>query len=194
MALTKLQKLELNKRVDRIFHAPANAAVRGHEPEIAFVANLSGDLEAVHGSIKDAVSSLKQHDRMFQNMRSNMVYWGRCGICSKVTPMSFILMGRAFSESDGMGDIVDENVDNTADLDRLCAYLKLYHARCRCVLIFMDCSYEELEGRKFGITDGEKVIQNLNPFLKYRLLILTRDKMVTGTELMIKVVDMDGQE
>ena len=108
--------------------------------------------------------------------------------------MSFILMGRAFSESDGMGDIVDENVDNTADLDRLCAYLKLYHARCRCVLIFMDCSYEELEGRKFGITDREKVIQNLNPFLKYRLLILTRDKMVTGTEFMIKVVDMDGQE
>jgi hypothetical protein len=23
------------------------------------------------------VASLKAHDRMFQNMRSNMVYWGR---------------------------------------------------------------------------------------------------------------------
>lgn len=194
MALTQFQKLELNKRVDRIFHAPANAAVRGHEPEIAFVAALSGDLEAVHSSIKDAVSSLKQHDRMFQNMRSNVVYWERSGICSKVTPMSFILMGKAFSGSGSAGDIVDGNVDNTADFDSLCAYLKLYHARCRCVLIFLDCSYEELEGRKFDITDREKVIQSLNPFLKYRLLILTKDKMVTGTELMIKVVNMDGQE
>lgn len=194
MGLTQFQKLELNKRVDRIFHAPANAAVRGHEPEIAFVADLSGDLEAIHSSIKDAVSSLKQHDKMFQNMRSNVVYWGGNGICSKVTPMSFILMGKAFSVSGSVGDIVDESVDNTADLDSLCAYLKLYHARCRCVLIFLDCSYEELEGRKFDITDREKVIQSLNPFLKYRLLILTKDKMVTGTELMIKVVNMDGQE
>lgn len=194
MGLTQFQKLELNKRVDRIFHAPANAAVRGHEPEIAFVADLSGDLEVIHSSIKDAVSSLKQHDKMFQNMRSNVIYWGRNGICSKVTPMSFILMGKAFSASGSVGDIVDESVDNTADLDSLCAYLKLYHARCRCVLIFLDCSYEELEGRKFDITDREKMIQSLNPFLKYRLLILTKDKMVTGTELMIKVVNMDGQE
>lgn len=194
MGLTQFQKLELNKRVDRIFHAPANAAVRGHEPEIAFVADLSGDLEVIHSSIKDAVSSLKQHDKMFQNMRSNVIYWGRNGICSKVTPMSFILMGKAFSASGSVGDIVDESVDNTADLDSLCAYLKLYHARCRCVLIFLDCSYEELEGRKFDITDREKVIQSLNPFLKYRLLILTKDKMVTGTELMIKAVNMDGQE
>lgn len=194
MGLTQFQKLELNKRVDRIFHAPANAAVRGHEPEIAFVADLSGDLEAIHSSIKDAVSSLKQHDKMFQNMRSNVIYWGRNGICSKVTPMSFILMGKAFSASGSVGDIVDESVDNTAGLDSLCAYLKLYHARCRCVLIFLDCSYEELEGRKFDITDREKMIQSLNPFLKYRLLILTKDKMVTGTELMIKVVNMDGQE
>lgn len=194
MGLTQFQKLELNKRVDRIFHAPANAAVRGHEPEIAFVADLSGDLEVIHSSIKDAVSSLKQHDKMFQNMRSNVIYWGRNGICSKVTPMSFILMGKAFSASGSVGDIVDESVDNTADLDSLCAYLKLYHARCRCVLIFSDCSYEELEGRKFDITDREKVIQSLNPFLKYRLLILIKDKMVTGTELMIKAVNMDGQE
>lgn len=77
MALTPIQKLELNKRVDRIFHAPSNAPARGHQPEIAFVTDVSGDIDAVHSSVKDAVASLKAHDRMFQNMRSNMVYWGR---------------------------------------------------------------------------------------------------------------------
>lgn len=194
MALTQFQKMELNKRVDKIFHAPANAAVRGHEPEIAFVANLSGDLDFIHSSIKDAASSLKKHDKMFQNMRSNVVYWKRNAICSNVIPMSFILMGKAFSDSGSLEDIVDENVDNTADLDDLCAYLKLYHARCRCILLFMDCSCEDLERRGFDITDREKVIQSLNPFLKYRLLIVTRDKLVTGTELMIKVVNRNGTE
>lgn len=94
MALTPIQKLELNKRVDRIFHAPSNAPARGHQPEIAFVTDVSGDIDAVHSSVKDAVASLKAHDRMFQNMRSNMVYWGREEITSKVTPMSFILMGK----------------------------------------------------------------------------------------------------
>ena len=69
MALTPIQKLELNKRVDRIFHAPSNAPARGHQPEIAFVTDVSGDIDAVHSSVRDAVASLKAHDRMFQNMR-----------------------------------------------------------------------------------------------------------------------------
>lgn len=181
MALTQLQKLELNKRVDKIFHAPSNAAVRGHQPEIAFVADISGDVELIHNSIKDAVMSLKAHDKMFQNMRSNTVYWGS-SISSKVTPMSFILMGKAFE------DFVDTNVDNILNLERLCEYLKLYHARCRCILVFVDCTYEEFEEKKFYAADNKIALQNLNPFLKYRLLIITKDKMITGSELMMKLI------
>ena len=45
MALTQLQKLELNKRVDKIFHAPSNAPAGGHQPEIAFVVQMSGDMQ-----------------------------------------------------------------------------------------------------------------------------------------------------
>ena len=41
MALTPLQRLELNKRVDKIFHAPSNAPANGHQPEIAFVTPMS---------------------------------------------------------------------------------------------------------------------------------------------------------
>ena len=52
MALTPIQKLELNKRVDRIFHAPSNAPARGHQPEIAFVTDVSGDIDAVHSSVR----------------------------------------------------------------------------------------------------------------------------------------------
>lgn len=213
MALTQLQKLELNKRVDKIFHAPSNAPAKGHQPEIAFVADVSGNLDAVHSSVRDAVASLKAHDKMFQNMRSNMVYWDSGKITSKVTPMSFILMGKAFEgeeKSDGSesgfiaaydketadsfggdGKIVgklDADVDKSLNFEELCAYLKLYHARCRCILVFVNCSFEELEIQEFYITDTDRAKQQLNPFLKYRLLIITRDKMLTGSELMMRLI------
>ncbi len=181
MALTQLQRLELNKRVDKIFHAPSNAPAGGHQPEIAFVTQMSGDRDAIHSSVKDAVASLKAHDKMFQNMRSNMVYWGSSKISSKVTPMSFILMGKAFEEEEQGSDIVDKS----QNFEDLCAYLKLYHARCRCILIFMDCTYVQFESQNFYIADRTAAMAHLNPFLKYRLLVITRDKMVTGSELMM---------
>lgn len=192
MALTQFQKLELNKRVDKIFHAPSNIPAKGLQPEIAFVADVSGDIDAVHSSVRDAVASLKAHDKMFQNMRSNMVYWGAEQITSKVTPMSFILMGRALDsaltlDNEMVGNL-EANVDKSLKFENLCAYLKLYHARCRCILVFVDCSSEELEERYFYITDAEMAKQQLNPFLKYRLLIITKDKMLTGSELMMRLI------
>lgn len=194
MALTQIQKLELNKRVDRIFHAPSNAPAKGHQPEIAFVADVSGGA-AVYSSVRDAVASLKAHDKMFQNMRSNMVYWGSDQITSKVTPMSFILMGNAFDNAaDRLADSGNVVVKKGTDVDKslhfedLCAYLKLYHARCRCILVFVDCSHEELEAQNYFITDAEAAKQQLNPFLKYRLLIIAEDKMLTGSELMMRLI------
>lgn len=187
MALTQFQKLELNKRVDKIFHAPSNAPAGGHQPEIAFVAALSKDMDLIHTSIKDAVASLKAHDKMFQNMRSNMVYWGTDQISSEVMPMSFILMGKAFDGINYEQD-TDEKVDKFLKFEELCGYLKLYHARCRCILVFVDCSYEELEARRFYVSDVEMAKQHLNPFLKYRLLIVARDKMLTGSELMMRFI------
>lgn len=192
MALTQFQKLELNKRVDKIFHAPSNIPAKGLQPEIAFVADVSGDIDAVHSSVRDAVASLKAHDKMFQNMRSNMVYWGAEQITSKVTPMSFILMGRALDSAltldNEMVGNMEANVDKSLKFENLCAYLKLYHARCRCILVFVDCSSEELEAKYFYITDAEMAKQQLNPFLKNRLLIITKDKMLTGSELMMRLI------
>ncbi len=187
MAMTQLQKLELNKRVDKIFHAPSNVPAGNHQPEIAFVTPMSGNLELVQSSIKDAVASLKAHDKMFQNMRSNMVYWVSDKITSKVTPMSFILMGKAFENNAIVDDMVNI-VDKFLNFEMLCGYLKFYHARCRCILVFMDCTYAQFEAMDFYIVDIEVAKQQLNPFLKYRLLVITKDKMVTGSELMMRII------
>ena len=186
MGLTQLQKLELNKRVDKILRAPANAPAGGQQLEIAFVADLSGDTMFINDSIKDAVTALKSHDKIFQNVRSNMVYWGNCKIITKMTSMSFIQMGRAFEDIES--DFNNINVDKTLHFEMLCEYLKLYNARCRCILVFMDCTSEEIEKHRFYVTDNEKAIRNLNPFLKYRMLMITKDKMITGSELMMKFI------
>ena len=73
MGLTQLQRLELNKRTDKILHAPSNAPAGGQQLEIAFAADLSGSIDELNQSIKDAVTSLKSHDRIFQNVRSNLL-------------------------------------------------------------------------------------------------------------------------
>lgn len=189
MALTQLQKLELNKRTDKILHAPSNAPAGGQQLEIAFVADVSGDIDWIHQSIKDAVATLKSHDKVFQNVRSNLIYWGNGKIVIRVTPMSFIQMGKAFEGVvENIVENEDRNVDKPPYFEDLCEYLKLYGARCRCILLFLDETYEEFEKRYFRIKDVEKAKEKLNPFLKYRLLVIAKDKMVTGSEILMKLI------
>jgi hypothetical protein len=182
----KLSNLELNKRVDKIIHAPTNSPAAGMQLEMTFVADLTGDREYIENSIKEAVATLKAHDKIFQNVRSNVVYWNK-DISMKVTPMTFIQMGKAFE------GCTIETVEKPLIFEDLCAYLKLYNARSRCVLIFMDCTYEDLEKNNYNVTDTKKAIENLNPFLKYRILIITKDKMLTGSELMLKLINLNGE-
>lgn len=185
MGLTQLQKLELNKRVDKILHTSSNAPAGGQQLEIAFVADLLGNFEDTCQSVKDAVTALKSHDKIFQNVRSNMVYWEKNAITTKVTPMSFIQMGRAFEDVE---KLQKKTVDNDLYFENLCEYLKLYHARCRCILLFLDSTYEKLEEQRFRVRDVEKAKEGLNPFLKYRLLVVTKDKMIAGSELFMKLI------
>ena len=42
MSMTQLQKLELNKRVDKILHAPSNLPARGQQLEMAFTTEYIG--------------------------------------------------------------------------------------------------------------------------------------------------------
>ena len=181
MAMTQLQKLELNKRVDKILHAPSNLPARGQQLEMAFVLDLVTDRTYLDSTLRDAVAALKAHDRIFQNVRSNVVYWAHDKITTKVTPMSFVQMGKTFVEVDV--NMEDKDVDNDTDLNALCGYLKLYHARSKCILVFTDRNEDQFYAQK-----SDKLIENLNPFLKYRLLFITPEKMITGSELLLKLI------
>ncbi len=214
MALTPLRILELNKRVDKILHAPANAPAGGQQLEIAFVLDLSADRAYLDEMLRDTVRALKAHDKIFQNVRSNVVYCSGERITTKVTPMSFIQMGKAMEDIDV--EQIESAPDSGLDLGALCAYLKLYHARSKCIFVltsgtdFMDsegamntAAYGDAACNRDAVIRGDvpihveqpaendgirKAIEGLNPFLKYRMLILTPDKMVSGTELLLKLM------
>jgi len=68
-------------------------------------------------------------------------------------------------------------VDKKALLEELCAYLKLFHARSKCIIVITEGNYV--------IEDRKKLIDALNPFLKSKILFVTPDKMFMGREFIL---------
>lgn len=179
MGLSQIQKIQLNKQVDHILHVPSNMPLGNqNQLEMAFVIDCSSDREFIEVTMKDAISGLKAHDILFQNVRSNVIYWKNReeekSLETEVMPMSFIQMGRPFENT------WERNVDKRPYLDDLCAYLKMYHARSKCILVFTDGIYE--------IEDREKVKESLNPFLKSKLLFITPDNFVSGLRIYMEML------
>ena len=174
MSLTQIQKLQLNQQVDRILHTSGNQPVGRQQLEMAFVLDFSCDMEYIKSITQDVVATLKAHDKIFQNVRSNIVYWSAEHIATQTMPMSFIQMGRPFV------DLENKIVDNLPKFDDLCAYLKLYHARSKCIILVTQGNYQ--------LGETNKVKESMNPFLKQKLLIVAPDKMVTGTKVFMELM------
>lgn len=175
MSLSQVQLMQINKSVDKILHAPGNSPAGNGQLEMAFVVDMSCNLEYIEETTKDIANSLKRHDKIFQNVRSNMVFWSNeCK--TEVTPMSFIQIGKFL----GSPHFTEIQVDKQSSLDKLCAYLKLFHARSKCIVIITDENYK--------IEDKKKVFESLNPFLKSRLLIVTPNGLISGTMLNMEMI------
>lgn len=182
MSLSQIEKLQLNKQVDRIFHAPGNM-IAGQQPEMAFVLDTTCDMEYVKSTLQDAVAALKAHDKMFQNVRSNVVYWQRSSqekpLITETMPMSFLQIGKPFDIHRDYWE-QESDVDNKPVFDDLCAYLKMFHARSKCILVFTQGEYQ--------IQDKKKVQESLNPFLKMKLLVLEPQKMISGAMIHMEML------
>lgn len=168
MALTQIQQIQVNKQVDMILHAPGSQVMEKQQLEMALVFDMSADMEFLKSTTTDIVTTLKRHDKIFQNVRCNVVKWSD-KLTTEIMPMSFIQMGKPFTEEK------DTNmVDNRPALEELCAYLKLFHARSKCIIVVTDGNYE--------IKDRKKLIEALNPFLKSKILFVTPKEMFMGRE------------
>lgn len=174
MSLTQIQKLSLNQQINHILHAPGNQPAGCQQLEMAFVLDCSADMEYIKMTVQDAIEALKSHNKIFQNVRSNVVYWNSPAIKTETMPLSFIQLGKPFVEWG------NHTVDKSVKLDELCAYLKLYHARSKCILLFTQGNYD--------LGEKEIVKQSLNPFLKQKLLLITPEKMITGMSVFMDLI------
>lgn len=136
MGLTQIQKIQLNKQVDKILHAPGNQPVRGSQLEMSFI----------------------QMGKPFENEAF----------------MNNTVQGENIPETE------DKNVENLPVIDELCVYFKIFHARSKCILVFTENGY--------AVNDKKKVIENLNPFLKYKLLVISKDSMKGGTPIYMELI------
>ena len=171
-----------------ILQSPANQ-VRDGKLEMAFVFDLSSDPGYLRDTAAQAAGALKQHDRIFQNVRCNAVYWTADGLTTEVLPMSYVQLGRICEEeenytADGIvrfcpeDQAVEEN--RKPRLEDLTRYLKLFHARSKCILVITEGNYE--------VSDKKSAREALNPFLKSRLVMITPQELQTGLKLFIDLL------
>ena len=188
MELTQIQKLKLNQQVDMILQSPANQ-VRDGKLEMAFVFDLGSDPSYLRDTAAQAAGALKQHDRIFQNVRCNAVYWAADGLTTEVLPMSYVQLGRVCEKAgnrtaDGSEKICPKNQvvkeNRKPRLEDLTGYLKLYHARSKCILVITEGNYE--------VSDRKRAREALNPFLKSRLVMITPQDLQTGLKLFMDLL------
>lgn len=155
--MTSVQKLQLNKAVEKVLHAPCNVNKENMEWTFVFDFNLSK--EEISAMSKEIVTALKQHHTIFQNARLNVVEWiSDDEINHKIVPMPLIQLGSYFKAYN--------TKPNKKKIEELAVQLKLYQARSQLIILLTDESYY--------LEDMVKWEQYMNPFL-YKKMFLMHD-------------------
>lgn len=174
MALTQIQKLQLNKQVDKILNAPGN--YQGGNLEMTMVFDFAMDKVQLKEEASQIISALKAHSPVFRNVRFNGVRWKSDeDITNQVIPMTFVQMGRFFEEANEW----EEAQNHRKHLEVLLQNLKLYHARSKLILILTKGEYQ--------VSDKEAAKSAFNPFLKRKILFLEPDSMKTGIQAFLEL-------
>lgn len=170
--LTQMKRLQINQCVDRILNAPGNQVKSGMVLEMAVVLDESCGEKYILELSSELAASLKAHADIFQNVRCNVIRWGAGeDICTEIMPLAFVQLGKA----------VPRICEGMPRFDSLTAYLKLYHARCRLVLVLTKGAY------RFG--NPAACMDNLTPFLKRKLLLVQDEELITGSQLYLKLCE-----
>lgn len=137
------------------------------EMTLIFDCSLSKEEAAAVG--KEIVTTLKQTDELFRNVRLNAVRWSTDKEISRsVTAAPILQMGRYFEDY--------EKRSAEKHLDVLMDYLKKFDARSRLLILVTDghCLIES----------KERLNKSLNPFLYRKILVLEPGGMKTGRQLL----------
>lgn len=191
--LSDMQILQVKNQINRILHVPGNYS--GGPLEMAIVADYHMPEEELCETCKKIVAMLKKQDDVFRNVRLNLIKWVSDDVIIKeVTPMPFLLMGRAFedykepvtkaehadAEPEEAVRAKAEPADEGKSLDELFRQLKLFYARSKVILILTDGDFR---------IDNAKAVQGyLQPFLARKLLLVRGTEIVPGTKLFMEMM------
>ncbi|MGN0297809.1 MAG: hypothetical protein ACI4C1_01265 [Lachnospiraceae bacterium] len=159
MSWSPIQRMELIRYAEQILHLPGNQSGQILEMAIVFDRNVSQ--EKLQDAVNFLVPALKQHSDTFRNVRLNLIQWGSddC-IDLQVTSMGFLLMGNCFPKL--------QEIRSDKTMEQLAAYLKLYTARCRLILILTD--------GQINVGNREQLESHMKPFLFRKMIWMLEDQ------------------
>ena len=159
--LTDVQLMQVKNSIMRVLHIPGNFF--GENLEMAIVADCHIPTKELQEDLKRLANMLKRQDETFRNVRLNLIKWiSDEQITKEVSSLSYLQMGRAFSEEEQSG--LKENAAEDKSLDELLRQLKLFYARSKVILLITDGTYR--------IKNEDVVKEALRPFLGRKLLIV----------------------
>lgn len=163
MNLSPVLLMKFKNTIERILHVKGNYS--GGILEMAIVLDHNLSKEVVKDIVPQLLRTLKMHSEVFRNVRLNVVEW--CAdevISAQVSPMSMV----------GLSSYYDAYEQQVAKKDffKLIAYLKLFQARAKVIILLTDGTYES------GILESLKAA--MQPFLDKKLM-----QIVVGDELEI---------
>lgn len=153
MKFSLIERQKFKQYVERILHVPGNYS--GGILEMALVLDMRLDEGKIKETSAEIARTLKQHSEVFRNVRLNLVEW-KPGerLTSRVTSLPVMMMG-SFLESHEV-----QNGDVYAD--DLFAYLKLFQARSKLILI--------VTAGGIQIREEGECMASLKPFLGRKLI------------------------
>lgn len=209
--LTPVQKVLFGKKIDFILHTPGNyrggilemTIVLDHELEKEYVKELTQDIISackmhsevfrnVRLNVVDWVTANHVNCQVIPmpvlQMGTYFVDWD-CEILDGVTreksetenyientPINDELERHENQQSMEHAYEIEKScpIENHKVIDQLLGYLKKYHARSKLVIV--------LTGNELLMESHSKVMENLSPFLKKKILIVQPDKMMDGKD------------
>lgn len=153
MNMTPVSLQIFKNTVEKILHVPGNFT----EPPLEMAVVIDGKLtrEQVESYVPELLGSLKRHSEVFRNVRLNVVDWKSDErITTEVRPLSMMML-HTFYE-----DYVQ--VDAHKHFEKLAAYLKLYQARAKLIILITDGSYQ--------VEREEELTMAMRPFLEKKLM------------------------
>ncbi len=158
---------QLKNQIEFVLHTPGN--YMGGILEMTIVLDHSIQCEEMKHLCNQVVALLKTTGEVFRNVRLNVVDWlADESIENTVMPLSMLQLGK----------ITEPWLpsDEEKTLAALCDRLKLFHARSKLIIVLTDGSCQT--------GDKNKLKEVLQPFLHKKLILLEKNAVKSGRELL----------